>query len=79
MCWCIPCICRVCADICYLGLLTILGEVHLDKVYGGGAGTVSICMYQDMSLCICVCQRDLGRTLGLCGSQVVVVTAHVHV
>lgn len=53
----------MCADIWYLGLLTILGEVHLDKVYGGDAGTVSICMYQDMSLCICVCQRDLGRTL----------------
>lgn len=58
-----PCIRWVCADTSYLGLLTLLGEVHLDKVYGGGAGTVSIGMYQDMSLCICECQRDLGRTL----------------
>lgn len=57
----------VCADIWYLGLLMLQ-----DKVCRVGTGTVSICMHQDMGLCISVCQRDLG-------GQVVAVTALVRV
>lgn len=53
-----PClVCWMRGDVWYLGLLMLRGEVHLDKVSGGRVGTVSICLYQDMCLCVSVYDR----------------------
>lgn len=45
----------------------------------GVVQAVSICMYQDMCSCVCVCQRNLGTTVCAHWSQVVVETAPMHV
>lgn len=56
-------------DMWYLGLLMLRGEVHLDKVSGGGAGTVSICKYQDIRLYVCMTEGPGEDSLGSLGHR----------